>query len=121
MKTGSGTRIMNTRVVIPGRYGVTTCTILRHCCSGINHQMKKTFLSIFCAIGFLASLHAQEKLYANEFPLRDVALRDQSFQTARDLNIKNLLQYQVDRLLAGYRKEAGLAPKDSSYSNWAGL
>jgi DUF1680 family protein len=68
-----------------------------------------------------ASLHAQEKLYANEFPLRDVRLRDQSFQTARDLNIKNLLQYKVDRLLAGYRKEAGLAPKDSSYTNWEGL
>ena len=83
--------------------------------------MKKSFLSIFCAIGFFASLHAQEKLYANEFPLHDVTLRDQSFQTARDLNIKNLLQYKVDRLLAGYRKQAGLAPKDSSFTNWEGL
>ena len=112
---------MNIPADIPGRCGEITCTILRHCYLKTNHQMKKSFLSIFCAIGFLASLHAQEKLYANEFPLSDVTLRDQSFQNARDLNIKNLLQYKVDRLLAGYRKQAGLIPKDSSYTNWEGL
>jgi DUF1680 family protein len=83
--------------------------------------MKKSFFLIFCVIGILSCMHAQEKLYANEFPLRDVILRDRSFQTARDLNIKTLLKYQVDRLMAGYRKEAGLAPKDSSYTNWEGL
>ncbi len=64
---------------------------------------------------------AQERLYHNEFPLSDVTLLAGPFKTARDLNVKTLLEYKVDRLLAPYRKEAGLTPKDSSYKNWDGL
>src|SRR5690242_1154499 len=66
-------------------------------------------------------VYAQERLYHNEFPLSDVTLLDGPFKKARDLNIKTLLEYNVDRLLAPYRKEAGLTPKDSSYKNWDGL
>lgn len=66
-------------------------------------------------------LQAQPKLYPNEFPLSDVVLLDGPFKRARDLNIKTLLQYNVDRLLAPYRKEAGLTPKGASYTNWDGL
>ena len=51
----------------------------------------------------------------------DVKLLDGPFKHARDLNIETLLKYNVDRLLAPYLKEAGLKPKDSSYTNWAGL
>ncbi len=65
--------------------------------------------------------HAQDKLYPNEFPLADVKLLEGPFQQARDLNIKVLLQYDVDRLLAGYRKEAGLPEKAKIFSNWDGL
>jgi len=64
---------------------------------------------------------AQDRLYPNEFPLKDVVLLDGPFKHARDLNIRTLLQYDVDRLLAGYRKEAGLPAKASSYPNWDGL
>ena len=60
-------------------------------------------------------------MYRNEFPLSDVQLLDGPFKHARDLNIETLLKYNVDRLLAGYRKEAGLQPKDSIYKNWDGL
>src|SRR5664279_3472346 len=67
------------------------------------------------------TIHAQEKLYANEFNLGDVKLLDGPFKHARDLNIQTLLKYNVDRLLAPYLKEAGLTPKDSSYTNWIGL
>ena len=67
------------------------------------------------------SLFGQDKLYRNEFPLSDVQLLDGPFKHARDLNIETLLKYKVDRLLAGYRKEAGLPPKDSIYKNWDGL
>ena len=67
------------------------------------------------------SLFGQDKLYRNEFPLSDVQLLDGPFKHARDLNIETLLKYNVDRLLAGYRKEAGLQPKDSNYKNWDGL
>lgn len=70
---------------------------------------------------FLHYSYAQDKLYTNEFPLHDVQLLDGPFKHARDLNIQTLLKYDVDRLLAGYRKEAGLPPKAKMYANWDGL
>lgn len=57
----------------------------------------------------------------NFFPLGDVTLLDGPFKEARDLNIQTLLNYNVDRLLAPYRKEAGLTAKAASYPNWIGL
>ena len=67
------------------------------------------------------NLTAQNKLYPNEFALHNVKLLDGPFKHARDLNIKVLLKYEVDRLLAPYRNEAGLPKKAESYPNWAGL
>ena len=64
---------------------------------------------------------AQDRLYADEFPLSDVTLLDGPLKNARDLNIKTLLQYDVDRLLAPFLKEAGLPPKKPSFPNWDGL
>ena len=65
--------------------------------------------------------NAQEKLYCNEFPLGDVTLLDGPLKKARNLNIRTLLQYDCDRLLAPYRKEAGLEPRAKTYPNWDGL
>ena len=67
------------------------------------------------------NVQAQDRLYADEFPLGDVELLDGPLKKARDLNIKTLLQYDCDRLLAPYLKEAGLTPKAKSYPNWDGL
>lgn len=67
------------------------------------------------------SLQAQEKLYPNEFPLGDVRLLEGIFKHSRDLNIHTLLVYDVDRLLASYRKEAGLPEIAKGFSNWDGL
>ena len=64
---------------------------------------------------------AQEKLYQNEFPLVDVKLLDGPFKHAQDLNIHVLLEYDTDRLIAPFRKEAGLPEKAKLYPNWAGL
>ena len=64
---------------------------------------------------------AQDKLYRDEFPLDAVKLLDGPLKHARDLNISVLLQYDCDRLLAPYRKEAGLEPRKPSYPNWDGL
>ena len=72
------------------------------------------FLSVF-------SVNAQDRLYRNSFALSDVTLLESPFKHARDLNIQTLLQYDVDRLFAGYRREAGLPAKAKSYSNWDGL
>jgi len=65
--------------------------------------------------------NAQEKLYCDEFPLGDVTLLDGPLKKARDLNIQTLLKYDCDRLLAPYRKEAGLEPRAKTYPNWDGL
>ena len=85
----------------------------------------KRFCLFLCALNCLnfgsINLNAQNKLYPNEFPLEDVALLDGPFKHARDLNIQVLLKYDVDRLLAPYRKEAGLPKKAECYPNWAGL
>lgn len=74
------------------------------------------FITITCG-----TTHAQDRLYANEFSFSDVTLLDGPFKNARDLNIKVLLQYDVDRLLAGYRKEANLPEKAKIFPNWDGL
>lgn len=84
--------------------------------------MKSFFFDIaLCVVFLLNNVRAQDRLYQNTFPLGDVALLDGPFKHARDLNIQVLLKYDVDRLLAPYRKEAGLSPKAASYSNWEGL
>ena len=83
------------------------------------------YLRVFAIVIFYLlvsdSLIAQEKLYPNEFPLSDVTLLDGPFKHARDLNIKVLLEYDVDRLLQPYLKEAGLPEKGKRFTNWAGL
>lgn len=79
---------------------------------------------LFLVLGLLlivSKVQSQEKLYPNEFPLEDVTLLDSPFKHARDLNIEVILKYDVDRLMAPYRKEAGLKPKAASYPNWEGL
>jgi uncharacterized protein len=84
--------------------------------------MRAFLFSVAIACVLLCSdVGAQEKLYQNAFPLSDVVLLDGPFKHARDLNIRVLLKYDVDRLLAPYRRGAGLPPKAASYSNWDGL
>ncbi|MGN0048422.1 MAG: beta-L-arabinofuranosidase domain-containing protein [Bacteroides sp.] len=75
------------------------------------------FVLIICA----TNLTAQDKLYYDEFPLGDIRLLDGPLKTARDLNVDVLLKYDCDRLLAPYRKEAGLQPRKPTYPNWDGL
>jgi hypothetical protein len=79
------------------------------------------FALFVCLFVFYSTLQAQEKLHKNEFPISDVTLLDGPFKHARDLNIEVLMQYDVDRLLAPYRKEAGLPEKAKLYPNWEGL
>jgi uncharacterized protein len=74
-----------------------------------------------CIVVAAPDTRSQERLYRNAFPLGDVTLLDGPFKHARDLNIQVLLKYDVDRLLAPYRKEAGLPPRAKSYPNWDGL
>ena len=82
--------------------------------------MRNIFLSLLLAAVAIGAT-AQNRLYGNEFPLGDVTLLDGPLKHARDLNVKTLLKYDCDRLLAPFRKEAGLEPKAKTYPNWDGL
>src|SRR5690606_13613082 len=86
----------------------------------MNMRIIRYILGIWCSLSVLCG-YGQTGLYPNAFPLTDVKLLDGPFKHAQDLNVSTLLQYDVDRLLAPYRKEAGLTPKAESYKNWDGL
>jgi hypothetical protein len=81
----------------------------------------KRMMSMLLMTAMVVAGNAQEKLYCDEFPLGDVTLLDGPLKKARDLNIQTLLKYDCDRLLAPYRKEAGLEPRAKTYPNWDGL
>ncbi len=85
--------------------------------------MKNNLIINILALALLpfVTLTAQSRLYLNEFPLQDVKLLDGPFKKAQDLNIEVLLKYDADRLLAPYRKEAGLPAKTQGFPNWEGL
>ena len=52
------------------------------------------------------------------FELSDVLLLDGPFKHATELNKVILLNYEPDRFLARFRKEAGLEPKAEQYHGW---
>lgn len=83
--------------------------------------MKKQLMIALLCITPVIGVTAQNKLYKDEFPLGDITLLDGPLKHARDLNVQVLLKYDCDRMLAPYRKEAGLQPRKPSYPNWDGL
>ena len=87
--------------------------------------MKMTKLRLLLAgtLAMAASgmMQAQSELYPKHFDLEQVTLLDGPMKTAMDLNIKVLLQYDVDRLLTPYVRQAGLAAttdSSSPYYQW---
>ena len=84
--------------------------------------MKYRFLTAVAALAAtVLSLGAQEKLYPQQFNLGDVTLLDGPFKHAQDLNVEVLLEYDMDRLLQPFLKQAGLEPKAEAFPNWEGL
>ncbi|HWP39385.1 MAG TPA: beta-L-arabinofuranosidase domain-containing protein, partial [Tepidisphaeraceae bacterium] len=63
-------------------------------------------------------LPAVVPLAARPFDLADVRLLDGPFRLAQDLDEQWLLSIDTDRLLSGYRSEAGLEPKAPRYGGW---
>ncbi len=109
--TISGTEPVN----ISSGSGTSIITVI-----ALDGTTKKTY-TINYKVSTLTPGTQQEKLYINEFPLGDIKLLEGPFKHASELNIKTLLQYDVNRLLAPYRKEAGLNVLAPSYANWNGL
>ena len=83
--------------------------------------MKKETLLLAAFLTCAATLSAQDKLYPNSFPLSEITLLDGPFKHAQDVNVKVLLEYDVERLLAPFLKEAGLPKKAELFPNWKGL
>ena len=75
-----------------------------------------------CCFGFATMLALfscqKQKAPLTYFPLDDVQLLDSPFKNAQEVNKEYLLTLNPDRLLAPYRKEAGLQPLKESYTNW---
>jgi DUF1680 family protein len=55
---------------------------------------------------------------ATPFDLRDVQLLESPFRRAQAANAAYLLRLEPDRLLHGFRKNAGLTPKAAIYGGW---
>ncbi len=88
---------------------VWTCIVLVVCCSV---SVKGTDTSV-------AALETK-LLRAEPIPLECVRLTGGPLKHAQDLDARTLLGLEPDRMLAYYRKEAGLEPKAEGYGGWDG-
>ena len=86
--------------------------------------MNMKYLSA-CLAALILSLSAYAEtesaslpVIVESFPLSDVRLTGGQFKHAEDMDIRYLLALDPDRLLAPYRKGAGLEPKAENYTNW---
>jgi uncharacterized protein len=93
------------------------------------YRFHRTIASLACALtisGCLSSgygsdvsgVKAAKPLSAQEFPLSSVQLLDGPFRRAMEVNRAYLLRLEPDRLLAGFRREAGLPAKAEPYGGW---
>ncbi len=72
----------------------------------------------------VVATRAQSVLYPKHFDLQEVRLLDSPFARAQDLNYHHLMEYDVDRLLTPFVRQAGLsATTDASsrYYRWTEL
>lgn len=72
----------------------------------------------FLLWGNLRQSVAQSKLYPRLFDLQEVTLDDGVFKSAMELNDKLLLEYDVDRLLTPYFRQAGITSWEASHPNF---
>ena len=81
----------------------------------------KYVLAGLLSVMALGKAEAQSEIYPKHFDLEQVTLLDGPMKTAMDLNIDMLMQYDVDRLLSPFVRQAGLASttdKSSPYYQW---
>lgn len=80
--------------------------------------MKKT-LSLSLCLAVALSVRAQSELYPQHFDLEDVTLLESPLLDAMTVNDSVLLEYDVDRLLTPFIRQAGLSDDSSSaYYGW---
>ena len=88
---------------------------------------KSLMLILPCLISALTLVNAQEQKIKNAvpyaarpLPLSAVRITGGPLKRAQDLNAEYLLKLEPDRMLAFYRKRAGLKPKAEGYGGWDG-
>lgn len=94
-------------------------------------KRKSLLTALLCAMTMVSS--AQSQLYPKHFNLNEVTLTDGPFKTAMEKNIDMLMQYDVDRLLTPFIRQAGLSAttdaqspyyqwetKHPNFKNWGG-
>ncbi len=80
----------------------------------MHHIMRKTLTILLLLLPL--GITAQKALYPGHFDLDEVTLLDSPLKTAMDRNIQLLLQYDTDRLLTPYVRQAGLTT--GRYAGW---
>jgi len=85
----------------------------------------KINIAVFLTVTMAVSVFAADSKVAvtseqpvKLFPLRDIRLLESPFSEAVKINRQYLLAHDPDRLLAPFRREAGLEPKARPYGNW---
>lgn len=80
-----------------------------------------SFFTVVLASFFAVKMQAQNQVVDFKripFSPWDVRLSDSPFQKAMELDKMWILNINVDKLLSGYRTEAGLEPKAAKYGGW---
>ncbi|AZA85995.1 glycosyl hydrolase [Chryseobacterium shandongense] len=76
---------------------------------------RKFSIIIFAFSSFTFAQVSQKIQY---FPLKDITLSESVFNKAMEADKNYMMSMEPDRLLAPYRKEAGLSTKAENYPNW---
>lgn len=85
-------------------------------------QLKKTILVAMLGMASLNGFSADNanKLYPEHFPLNEITLKNSPMRTAMVKNIGLLMQYDVDRLLTPFVRQAGLSSTTNTTSPYYG-
>ncbi|MBO4612358.1 MAG: glycoside hydrolase family 127 protein [Bacteroidaceae bacterium] len=84
-------------------------------------RLRNILLAGVLTLTALGQTNAQREIYPKHFDLEQVTLLDGPMKTAMDLNIQMLMQYDVDRLLSPFVRQAGLSSTtntSSPYYQW---
>ncbi|MBQ0058266.1 MAG: glycoside hydrolase family 127 protein [Bacteroidales bacterium] len=83
-------------------------------------RLAKFFLSALAVliVAPFCPIQAQNSLYPNRFNLQEVTLLDSPFKTAQDLNYQTLMNYDVERMLTPYIRQAGLSQTTDEHSKY---
>ena len=76
---------------------------------------------LFFSVSMTQKVQAQSELYPKHFDLEQVTLLDGPMKTAMNKNLQHLMQYDVDRLLTPFVRQAGLSKTtdaSSPYYHW---